>query len=566
MGKNSRKKVILKQKYTRKNNKKIKILSKKEFASYNKLSPFELKDTLMKLAKGNNPNLMLNAGRGNPNFLNSFCRELFSLQNTLCVNLTNSFKHDLVVYPSVDEKNYELKLRKGCEKWPTKYREFFLDYLHYLKKEAINKKLNVNGVFHDLILSTLGCFYPVPAQIQQHVDLVAENFMFNLVLNRKDAVSDNLPGTKMKPSDYEFFATEGAAAGILYVFNTLKANYILNPGDHIAIITPIFSPYLEMPILEDPQGYGLKIIRLKGKAENNYSLSDEEINKLKDKKIKALFMVNPTNPGEYSLSKENITKIGKIVNSERKDLVVLSDNVYAPFAEEYYSFMMSCPRNTIEVFSCSKYFGTTGWRLGICMVAKDNNITKIIQNISSEKTKALSKRYSTISREPHKLTFMERLVNDSRQVAEGHVAGLSTPQQSLMSLFMYYDMHDRNKTYKHEIKSELKKRMHSLYEQLNSDPHMSPLATDYYKLLHIPTITKNLYGEKASNYLVNKYEYLEFLFHLAKVYHVVLLPGLGFGADAWRVRVSLANLDNQSYKKISLAVKNCIYDFVKSEL
>jgi len=95
---------------------------------------------------------------------------------------------------------------------------------------------------------------------------------------------------------------------------------------------------------------------------------------------------------------------------------------------------------------------------------------------------------------------------------------------------------------------------------------MSPLATDYYKLLHIPTITKNLYGEKASNYLVNKYQYLDFLFHLAKVYHVVLLPGSGFGADAWRVRVSLANLDNQSYKKISLAVKNCIYDFVKSEL
>ena len=51
------------------------------------------------------------------------------------------------------QKNYELKLRKGCENWPTKYREFFLDYLQYLKKEAINNKLDVNLVFHDLILS-----------------------------------------------------------------------------------------------------------------------------------------------------------------------------------------------------------------------------------------------------------------------------------------------------------------------------------------------------------------------------------------------------------------------------
>ena len=74
-------------------------------------------------------------------------------------------------------------------------------------------------------------------------------------------------------------------------------------------------------------------------------------------------MVNPHNPGAYSLSKANIMAIGDIVNKERQDLIVLSDNVYAPFANKYYSFMMSCPLNTIEVYSLSKYFGTTGWRL-----------------------------------------------------------------------------------------------------------------------------------------------------------------------------------------------------------
>ena len=35
----------------------------------------------------------------------------------------------------------------------------------------------------------------------------------------------------MTPSDFECFATEGAASAILYVFNTLKENFLLKPGD-----------------------------------------------------------------------------------------------------------------------------------------------------------------------------------------------------------------------------------------------------------------------------------------------------------------------------------------------
>ena len=42
-----------------------------------------------------------------------------------------------------------------------------------------------------------------------------------------------------------------------YLFKSLKANRLLNPGDTIALATPIFTPYLEMPHLED---YGLKMV------------------------------------------------------------------------------------------------------------------------------------------------------------------------------------------------------------------------------------------------------------------------------------------------------------------
>ncbi len=526
------------------------------FKKLNDLSPFELKNRLIKLAEGKKPSQMLNAGRGNPNFFNSFARKVFaSLQNT-CVEASTHFEKDLVLYPSVNDHNYEKVFNSAIKKWPQEQRDFFHNYIRFLKNAARNTNQSPNAILHDLFLSTLGTFYPSPPQIQPHLNLVARDFMYELVLNRNAATS-----ATMKRDDFEYFATEGAAAGILYVFNSLKANRLLKKGDHIALITPIFSPYLEMPVLKDPDGYGLKLIELKADPNKDYELPDSEIAKLKDKRIKALFMVNPHNPGAYSLSKANIMAIGDIVNKERQDLIVLSDNVYAPFAPKYYSFMMSCPRNTIEVFSLSKYFGTTGWRLGICMIAKENRITKMIQNLPPKDQNALALRYDTVSIDPKKLTFMERLVNDSRQVAMGHVAGLSTPQQALIGLFFYYQLSDRTHQYQDEIRNELKRRITTMYTELKTDPDITPEATNYYSMLNIPQIAENLYGKKAREHIVSNYEYLEFLFHLARVYHVVLLPGSGFGSAPWYIRVSLANLTNEDYQTIGVALRNCIADF-----
>ena len=536
----------------------------KLFKKYKQLSPFELKNNLITLAKGKNPSLVLNAGRGNPNFFNSFVRLVFARLQTACVNLSTPFLHDLDVYPRQNDMNYEKALRKEARSWPLRQREFFDSYLSYIRKRSSTlPSTTPNALFYDVVISTLGCFYPSPPRIQPHLGPIARDFLHELVLNRDEAAGAELPGMKMKPDDFDTFATEGAAAGILYVFNTLRNNSLLKKGDNIAIITPIFSPYLEMPILTDPGGYGLNIIRLKGDPSDGFSLPDSEIEKLKDKRIKALFMVNPENPGAYSLSKKDIVKIGKIVNTERQDLIVLSDNVYAPFAPKYYSFMMSCPQNTIEVFSLSKFFGTTGWRLGLVMIAKKNRLNDLLKKLPKRDKDHLHGRYDTASMTPSKLSFMERLVLDSRQVAEAHVGGLSTPQQTLIGLLLFYYMHDKTYRYRNEIQNELKLRMTSLYSSLNTSPHITPLATDYYNLMHIPEVTENLFGKKARDYLERNYEYMEFLFHLAKYYHIVLLPGEGFGADEWRVRVSLANLENSAYTKISKGINQCIKDFVK---
>lgn len=527
-----------------------------DYSSYAQLSPFELKNILIKMAKEKGEDTILNAGRGNPNFFNYFVRNCFTHLQHACLHLSKKVPGaiDLNLYPPENSSNFKEELINELSKdtqITDKIKNFLIDFFNYLEEKAINQNIDPNHIIHSIILSSLGCFYPSPPQRQPFIPLIAKKFMYKLVFGTKE--------TTEKPENYEFNPTEGAAAGILYVFNTLHINDLLSSGDTIAIITPIFSPYLEMPKLA---AYDINIVELKCNPNNNYSLDDTEINKLKDKTIKALFMVNPANPGEYSLPLNNIRDIGKIVNTERQDLIIVSDNVYAPFVDEYNSLMYSCPKNTIEIFSLSKYFGVTGWRLGLIMIRKNNNFNTLLAQLPESKKLELRKRYSIASMKPDELTLMERIVLDSRQVAEAHVGGLSTPQQLIMAMFLYYDLHDVSRIYNKEVKKLLKQRMLNLYSHLDTEPDFTDTATDYYTLLPILKITEKLFGVDALNKL-EKINYLQFLFNLSKKYQVVLLPGSGFGTGSpWYIRVSLANLQTDDYSKISLAVKNCINDFI----
>jgi aspartate 4-decarboxylase len=525
-------------------------ISKKKFNKLDKISPFELKNRLIKLA---GPKI-LNAGRGNPNFFNSYIRTIFTKLQQGCILASQKYKSssDLKLYPSTSDHNYKSKLL--AIPWNKQEKHFMKQYLSFLEKSNKSSK-NTNELYYDIFLSSLGSFYPSPPQIQPHVQIITQHFMHHLIYKQSSKSNPS-------PQDFDIFATEGAANGILYVFNTLKYNHLLNPGDTIAIITPIFSPYLEIPILKT---YGLKIITLKSLPSLDYSLPQSEIEKLRDKKIKGLFMVNPSNPGGYSLSKQNIQAIGEIVNTERQDLIILSDNVYAPFAQEYNSLLISCPKNTIEVFSLSKYFGTTGWRLGIVMVAKNNRFNHLIKQLPHTKQELMNKRYSSATIHPSDLTFINRIVFDSRQVAEAHVGGLSTPQQVILALMLYYDMYDKqhhNGEYKKQLIQLLIKRQTALCKHLHITVPTTPTATHYYQLLHIPTITENIYGKPQREYLTKNYEYMEFLMHLATKYHTVLLNGSGFGADPWMIRISIANLSLPDYETIGKNISLCIKDFI----
>ncbi|MFH1643910.1 MAG: bifunctional aspartate transaminase/aspartate 4-decarboxylase [bacterium] len=522
----------------------------KNMEKYTSMSPFELKNVLIdmaeKSAKKKNKE-MLNAGRGNPNFLNTTTREAFCFLNFFATDLAskNTKIKDLGLRP--EKKGIAKKLNTFLDKKKNDATTLLKKSIAYCIKEL---KLNPDDVVFELADASLGDFYPSPPRIFPNTEKIVFEYLNQVLFN----------GKLSRQGKFQLFANEGATASMVYTFKSLKENCILNKGDAIAIITPIFSPYLEIPELND---YQLVEVYIEGDEEKGWQIPDSEIKKLENKKIKALYFVNPTNPTSVALNKETLEKIEKLVRTKRKDLIALTDTVYATFPKQFNSIVGVIPKNTICVYSYSKYFGVTGWRLGVIMLHEDNVIDKLIKNLPKKEILRLDKRYKMDSATPEKIKFIDRLEMDSRDVALAHTGGLSCPQQCMMSLLSLFELLDKQKKYKKSIQSILEKRIDDLYKNLKVKLEKGPEHTYYYTLLNLGEMAKDQYGQNFANYLTKNFTAIDFLFRLAKEKYTICLPGQGFAGPKWSIRIALANLPDKAYPTIGKNIKTIMDQYYK---
>ena len=71
------------------------------------------------------------------------------------------------------------------------------------------------------------------------------------------------------------------------------------------------------------------------------------------------------------------------------------------------------------------------------------------------------------------------------------------------------------------------------------------------------------YGPGFARFLRKNYECIDVLFRLAEHSGIVLMPGGGFGGPDWSVRVSLANLAEETYPKIGQYLRETAQAYVK---
>jgi len=386
------------------------------FEPYEKLSPFEIKDKLAQLARESSKKsdlALLNAGRGNPNWVATTPREAFFLLGQFSILECKR----VLDMPDIGGMPQAPGIAGRFEQFLAKHHDApGAGMLTAMVPFAVKKLgFDADAFVHELVDSIIGDNYPVPDRMLVHAEKVVHAYLMW-------AMCDSRP----PKGKFDLFAVEGGTAAMCYTFKSLMQNHILHKGDTIALGVPIFTPYIEIAELND---YEFNVVLVHGTQENGFQYSDAELKKLEDPKVKAFFIVNPGNPSSVATSPEVIKKLDKLVKTKRSDLIILTDDVYGTFVTGFRSLMADLPYNTIGVYSYSKYFGCTGWRLGVIAVHENNIIDDMIRKHPKPITDQLNKRYGSLTLEPAKLKFIDRMVADSRDVCLNHTAGLSLPQQ-----------------------------------------------------------------------------------------------------------------------------------------
>lgn len=509
---------------------------------YQQLSPFELKDNLISLAAEHTKQstmAMLNAGRGNPNWIATTPREAFFTLGNFAIEESKRLWNQ----PHLGG----MPQAKGIAK---RFNDFAarnaaapgIDLLKDAIVYAVGKfGFDADAFVYEMTDSVIGDQYPTPDRMLKCIERVVHEYL----------VQEMCAGQPPE-GQYDLFAVEGGTAAMCYIFDSLMVNKLLHKGDKIALGVPTFTPYIEIPELDRYEFRVVEIFADEVDAQGNHTWQypDWQIARLADPSIKAFFLVNPSNPPSVTLRPNSMNRLVEIVKTRNPNLIIITDDVYGTFVNGFVSLMAKLPHNTIGVYSFSKYFGCTGWRLGVVAVHEDNIFDSMIVKLSEADRSILNNRYKSLSLTPEKMKFIDRMVADSRQVALNHTAGLSLPQQAQMALFSLFALIDKENNYKKATQQIIHRRLEDLMKGIGFALQSNPYRTGYYATLDLLIWARRMYGEEFADYLVTNYEPVDILFRLAERFSTVLLNGGGFDAPDWSIRISLANLPDETYPLI----------------
>ncbi len=519
-----------------------------------KLSPFELKGHIIAMANEKvkkSANTMLNAGRGNPNWVADQARDaFFALGQFAMTECRRDFAMAEGIAGVPQKEGISVRFQTWLRDNST------LPGVSFLAKAyeycLMELSADSDGLVEEWAGGIVGHEYPTPPRILQYTETICRRYLDWAIC----------AGNQPADTTFDLFAVEGSTAGMCYCFDVLKRNFLLDKGDSIAIMVPVFTPYLEIPELEEFD-YTMLNVKADGMTPDGmhtWQYNPDDIMKLKDPRYKMLFVTNPSNPPSYAIDSQTVEALKEVVKAN-PDLMILTDDVYGTFVDGYRSLIAELPFNAMSCYSFSKYFGATGWRIALTAVSRDNIFDRLISRLPADKKAALAKRYQSLTIDVDSLKFIDRMVAESRLIALNHTAGLSTPQQIQMSLFALGALIDSDGTYHRRMIKLIHDRYEALWKSFGFQMPADPLRADYYSEIDMMVWARRLHGEEFARYMEKTYSPLAFVFRLASETGCVVLNGDGFDGPAWSIRVSLANLNEDDYVRLGTNIRQILNQF-----
>lgn len=171
----------------------------------------------------------------------------------------------------------------------------------------------------------------------------------------------------------QILVTHGASHGIF-----LAISSIVNPQDEVIVVSPYWMPYAS-----DVELAGGTVKILETHIEDQFLPSLQGLKLLIGARTKAIIFNSPNNPTGAVYSSDLLRALGEICIEY--GLYIISDEVYEDLSYdiEHVSIQALFPdyKKIISVFSFSKSYAMTGWRLGYLVSSSDviSQVAKLSQ-------------------------------------------------------------------------------------------------------------------------------------------------------------------------------------------
>ena len=207
--------------------------------------------------------------------------------------------------------------------------------------------------------------FPTPAHIVEAAYRAARDGFTKYtapvgLLSLREAIADkvrSVNGLDAPPG--RIVATSGATSAL---FNICVA--LLEHGDEMLMPDPGW-PNWEMMIL----AAGGTVVRYPASAENGFRPEPDEMDRYVGPRAKAIIINTPANPTGAVMPRDLVERM--VAFARRHDLWVVSDECYdqAVYDGEHASAAgFDAEGRVFSVFSCSKTYAMTGWRVGYVVV------------------------------------------------------------------------------------------------------------------------------------------------------------------------------------------------------
>ena len=274
------------------------------------------------------------------------------------------------------------------------------------------------------------------------------------------------------------------------LFNSFQA--LLEEGDEVIVPGPYWVSYPEIVRMAG----GVPVI-VEGREENNFKPTIDDFRAAVTDKTRAVVINSPNNPNGFVFTREELQAIGDL--AIEKDLSIVSDEIYEFLVydgAEHISIASLSPEikeRTIVINGMSKAYAMTGWRIGY--TASPLNAAKAMTNFQSHSTSC---------------------PNSIAQYAA--LTALSGPDDQLKSMVAEFD-----------------RRRRRIVKLINEIPGLSckPPKGAFYVMMNIGGVFGKRYNGAP---IVDSMSFTQLLLDNS---HVAVVPGAGFGADAY-VRLSYA--------------------------